>query len=330
MSQLKEKAAGAGDCFVGIQVSATRIRAGVFNAAMQCQGKAKTSVKINRGAQEILERTARCAQDAVDEADLDWTTVKAVGLGATAVQDCETGLARLETCEVRFKPDLEKLLRRPVYVEKDGNLASLASLITELDPKPANLLGVFIGGNISAGYIVDGKISDQYASLTDGLEHLSVQAEGAVCSCGKKGCLYSLASRPAIIRQIQAASEQGKPTVLAEFADGNWNELRSNVLRKAMKRDDALVAATVAQAARHIGIAVAHLTLIIKPQTIVLGGRIPDLFTQKVKESVRQIVHERMTAATAVPCTLVFSQLENDAVTTGGALWAKQQSVTQL
>lgn len=57
-------------CCLGIEWVGEQLRAGVFDAQWRLQGKASRSAKTQRGLDEVVKRIARCALDAVDEADL--------------------------------------------------------------------------------------------------------------------------------------------------------------------------------------------------------------------------------------------------------------------
>jgi glucokinase len=67
---------------IGVDVGGTKILAGVFTPQMKCLGRAKISTKPQRGSEEVIERLARCVQDAVDECDLNIKQIKGIGVGA--------------------------------------------------------------------------------------------------------------------------------------------------------------------------------------------------------------------------------------------------------
>lgn len=54
---------------LGVEWAGDQIRAGVFDGRWRLQGRASRSAKTQRGLGEVLKRIARCALDAVDEAD---------------------------------------------------------------------------------------------------------------------------------------------------------------------------------------------------------------------------------------------------------------------
>src|SRR5688572_33317031 len=76
---------------VGVDLGGTKILAGVFTTSMKCLGKVKTSTKPLRGPEAVIERVARCVQDAVDECDLKLEQVRGIGLGAPGAVDSENG-----------------------------------------------------------------------------------------------------------------------------------------------------------------------------------------------------------------------------------------------
>ena len=67
---------------VGVDLGGTKILAGVFRPSLECAGVAKVSTKAQRGADAVIERIARCVEDAVDEADLDTKQIRGIGIGA--------------------------------------------------------------------------------------------------------------------------------------------------------------------------------------------------------------------------------------------------------
>src|SRR5262245_36515299 len=110
------------DHVVGLDLGGTKILAGVFNRGLECIGTAKLSTKSQRGMAKVIERIARCIQDAIDEADLTIKQVAGVGIGAPGAVDYDSGTVifapNLEGWkDVPLKKELEKQLGVPVFVE---------------------------------------------------------------------------------------------------------------------------------------------------------------------------------------------------------------------
>src|SRR5262249_46664144 len=126
---------------IGVDLGGTKILAGVFDPSFECIGTAKVSTKAQRGTDVVIERIARCVSEAVDEADLSLKQIGGIGIGAPGPVDRETGDVITAPNlpgwkEVPLKKELEKQLGVPVFVENDGNVATLGVYVAELKSKP--------------------------------------------------------------------------------------------------------------------------------------------------------------------------------------------------
>ena len=150
------------DFLVGVDLGGTKILAGVFDDKLNCLGRSKMSTKSQRGPEAVIDRVARCVQDAIDECDLLPKQVRGVGIGAPGASDPETGRVifapNLVWEDVPLKKDLEKLIQIPVFVENDCNVQTLGVYERELKGKPRHMVGIFLGTGIGAGLIFDGEL----------------------------------------------------------------------------------------------------------------------------------------------------------------------------
>ena len=265
---------------VGVDLGGTKILAGVFDAGLKCVGRTKISTKADRGTDEVIERIARVVRDAIDECDLDFKQLRAVGIGAPGAIDTEAGRVifapNLHWEDVPLRKSLEKQLGVPVCLENDANIATLGVYEVELGAKPRNMIGIFLGTGIGGGLIIDGKLYSGFNGTAGEIGHMVIDVGGPKCGCGNQGCFEALASRTAIFHRISEAVAAGKKTILTESLGEDLKDLRSGDLRKAIRKGDKLVENIVEEAAEYTGIAVANLINILNPQVIVLGGGVID------------------------------------------------------
>jgi len=188
--------------FMGVDLGGTKILAGVFDADLKCIGRAKVRTKAERGPAEVIERVARCVREAVEECHLQASQIKGVGIGAPGAVDPESGKVifapNLQWKGVPLRKDLEKLISLPVFVENDCNICTLGVYETELDCKPKNMIGIFLGTGIGGGLILDGKLYSGFNRTAGEIGHMVIEVGGPKCGCGNRGCFEALASRTAI------------------------------------------------------------------------------------------------------------------------------------
>lgn len=316
---------------VGVDLGGTKILAGVFNHTLEHVGASKLSTKSQRGVDKVIERIARCVQDAVDEADLTMKQVAGLGIGAPGAVDFGAGTVifapNMEGWkDVALKKELEKQLGLPVFVENDCNIAALGVYEAELKSKPKSMVGIFVGTGIGGGIIVNGELYSGANHTAGEVGHMVLEVGGPKCGCGNKGCFEALASRTAIFQQIKAGIKSGEKTILTEMLGNSLEDLRSGDLRKAIRRGDKFVDGIIEGAAEYIGIATANLINILNPEVVVLGGGVIEALADEMMSVIVETATDYAMPGAMKGVEIVASKLGDNAGITGAAVLAKRQT----
>jgi glucokinase len=302
----------------------------VFTNALKFVGRSKLSTKPERGPDAVIERIARCVQDAVDECDLSLKQVKGVGIGSPGSIDTENGrvmfAGNLGWKDVPLKRELEKRLGVPVFLHNDCNVCTLGVYEVELESRPKHMVGVFLGTGIGGGLVLEGKVFTGFNRTAGEVGHMVLEVNGAKCSCGNRGCWEALASRSALFRQVQEAVKDGQKTVLTDMLGDDLKDMRSGDLRKAIKQGDKLVEHIVEEAAQYSGIAVANLINLFSPEVVILGGGLVDALENEMVPIIVETARKNAFPGTDKGVKIVASKLGDDAGITGGAVLAKRET----
>ena len=316
---------------VGVDLGGTKILSGVFDHSLECIGTSKLSTKSQRGVDQVVERIARCAQDAVDEADLTFKQVAGVGIGAPGAVDFGSGTVifapNLEGWkEIPLKKELEKVLGVPVFVENDCNISALGVYAVELKSKPRSMVGIFVGTGIGGGLIIDGEPYSGAGHTAGEIGHMVLEVNGPKCGCGNKGCFEALASRTAIFQQIKAGIKDGQKTLLTEMLGDDLTDLRSGDLRKAIRRGDKFVDRIIESASEYIGIATANLVNILNPEVVVLGGGVIEALADEMMSVIIETTKDYAMPGTLKGVEIIPSKLGDNAGITGAAVLARKET----
>jgi glucokinase len=315
---------------VGVDLGGTKILSGVFTSSLKCIGRSKMSTKAERGPEAVIERIAHCVQDAVDECDLDLKQVRGVGIGAPGSVDPDSGkvmfAGNLGWKDVSLKKDLEKQLDVPVFLGNDCNICALGVHEEELEGKPRNMIGIFLGTGIGGGLIIEGKMYHGFNRTAGEVGHMVLEVNGPKCTCGNKGCWEALASRSALFRQVQQAVKDGQKTILTEMLGNDLKDLRSGDLRKAIKQGDKFVEHIVEEAAKYSGIAVANLMNVVNPEVVVLGGGLMDALENEMMPVIIESAREHAFPGSDKGVKILPSKLGDNAGITGGAVLARRET----
>jgi glucokinase len=314
---------------IGVDLGGTKIFAGVFNPALECLATTKVSTKAQRGPDAVIERIARSVQDVVDEADLNLKQIGAVGIGAPGAVDGESGSVIFAPNltgwkDVPLKKELEKHLGVPVVVENDANISVVGVHEAELKGKPRSVVGIFVGTGIGGGLILNGELYSGFNHTAGEIGHMVIDVNGPKCGCGNKGCFEAVASRTAIFQRIKAGIKDGEKTLLTEMLGDDLEDLRSNDLRKAIRRGDKFVEKVIEQAAEYIGLGVANLVNVLGPEVVVLGGGVMEALADEMMNVIIKTAKEHAMPGTLKGVEIIASKLGDNAGITGAAVLARR------
>ena len=199
---------------------------------------------------------------------LDGTTAPllGIGIGTPGLVDSRTGtIRRAVNLDWRDLPLGEIVAERytvPVNVANDSQAAALAEYTYAGGDRVPNLIAIRVGRGVGAGLILRGALFQGDGSGAGEIGHVVVDDDGALCRCGRTGCLETVAGMRAI--EARAASVTGRPTDLA-------------AVRTALDAGEAWATAIADDAGGALGRAIAGLIGALDVRRIVLLGPVTDL-----------------------------------------------------
>ena len=128
--------------------------------------------------------------------------VAAVGVGVPGIVDVARGVgvfsANLGWRDAPVAAHLGAALGRPVAVSHDVAAAGLAELRRGAGRGATDALFVVIGTGIAGAVLAGGSLITGGAGQAGEIGHIRIRPAGAVCGCGGRGCLETVASARAI------------------------------------------------------------------------------------------------------------------------------------
>jgi predicted NBD/HSP70 family sugar kinase len=179
---------------------------------------------------------------------------------------------------------------------------------------------VAVGAGIGAGFLSGGALLCGPSGAAGEIGHTTVDPTGPRCSCGNYGCLETVASGPAIVRNTLKLIKQGHPSLLTDMV-ADLDSLDARDVSAAAARGDAVSIRVLEDAGRYLGLSVANLCNTLDMRHILIGGgvsRSGPAFMQTLEATVQARV---LDMGTTSPVILTL-QLGDDASPLGGATLA--------
>jgi predicted NBD/HSP70 family sugar kinase len=153
---------------------------------------------------------------------------------------------------------LSKQLSTPVLLENDVNTLAITESLYGRGRDASNFLTLTVGRGIGLGIVINGEL---YAGSQGAGEigHVTSAKNGFMCECGKRGCLETIASDPAILKM---AIDQGL-----------LNKKQSiNDLWDLARKDTKVAHKFFKPAAEALGLALSNVVNIFGPELILVSG----------------------------------------------------------
>lgn len=319
------------DLWIGFDLGGTKMLAMVFDDSFKCLGKSKKKTRGNRGQDDGLDRMIEVIEEAIEDADVDSSLLKGIGVGCPGPIDPAEGsiveAPNLGWVNVPVETVLTRKFGCPTVICNDVDAGVFAEYQFGAGRGSNSVVGIFPGTGIGAGAVLGGKLLQGTHLSCMELGHIPLYPE----TSGNGEATTSLeleCSRLKIAADAALAAYRGQAPHLLEMCGTDVSNITSGKLAKAIELGDGAIEAIVKRAAILLGNGVATVVHILAPDTIVLGGGLVEAMPELYLENVRKSARERVLGPFKDKIHIVTAELEDDAGVKGSAAWARQKIET--
>ena len=247
---------------IGIDLGGTKIEV----AALDDAGAIRYRRRVATPAGDYAG-TIHAVRELVEDLERELGQSGTVGIGLPGAISPATGLVKNanSTCLIGhpFDRDLAAALGRPVRLANDADCFALSEAIDGVAAGAPTVFGVILGTGVGGGVVVRGRLLQGPNAIAGEWGHSPLpwprndERPGALCYCGKRGCVETFVSGPSLSRDHAAAT--GEPLSALEIA-GHADA------------GDPRAEATLRRYEDRLARALATVINLLDPHVIVLGG----------------------------------------------------------
>ncbi|WP_137934998.1 ROK family protein [Mesorhizobium comanense] len=233
---------------IGIDIGGTNLRAARISASGEILKR--LSEKSAPDPELVLGRIA----DMVGL--LDTPEVAAIGVGIPGRVDARRGAVLsggyVDLASVAIAQRLEEMAGKPVVIDNDCNMALIAEMALGAGQGHDNIAMFTIGTGIGGAVAQDRRILRGRATAGQ-LGHITVDINGDVCACGRRGCVETTSSGTALGRHIARAGLGADVSVDQLFARDSAGDTKARGILEAWAKPlRAAIDTTVAMFDPHL------------------------------------------------------------------------------
>lgn len=316
----KQKLSPDGWPALALDIGGTWCRAAAVGEDGTLLARAKSRTVPERSGAEIVEDCRSLIVKVAAEAGIGIT---GVGVSVTGPVNPQSGViysppnAQGGLAGLPLRTELSRQLDGArVFVAKDTNAAALAEQWFGAARGVRDFVYLTVSTGIGGAAVIDDRLILGADGCAGEIGHVSVDPNGPVCGCGRRGCLESIASGPALARRYSAARAGGTADEASSSASDN---LEGVDVSRAASEGDAVAVEILDSARAAIASAAVDIANLYNPTLIVIGGsvaRANPAWLTSASDAVRSLALSPSRETTQV----VASGLEDDAGLLGAAL----------
>lgn len=309
---------------IGIDLGGTSVKLAILTTEGEIQEK--WSIKTN-----ILDEGSRIVPDIIDSIKHRFETYGltkedflGIGMGSPGVVDSEAGTVigaynlNWKTLQL-VKDQFESALGLPFFIDNDANVAALGEQWVGAGNNNPNVVFMTLGTGVGGGVIAAGNLIRGVKGAGGELGHITVDFDAPfACTCGKKGCLETVASATGIVNLTRRyAEEYAGDAKLKQLID-DGEELTAKDVFDLAKEGDDLALIVYRHFSNYLGIACANIAAVLNPAYIVLGGGV-SAAGEFLLDGVRNVFADNSFPQIKESTQIVLATRGNDAGVLGAA-----------
>ncbi len=297
---------------IGVDIGGTKVAAGVVDAHGRILSHTRSKMNCHGTAEEGLTSVVDAIESALSQLEEDRSRIRKIGICSPGPLDPRTGVVINPPnvpCwrDFPLAEEIGKKYSAAVKVDNDANAAGLAEYLWGAGRGYPNVFYATLGTGIGTGIVFDGKIfHGRTGSAAEG-GHVSIDLNGPVCNCGKKGCIEIFASGTAIGRRAREAVTQSpqRGAQLLALAGGNVAKIRSEMVGKAAEAGDPLAKEILEQTMEYLAVWLGNTVDLLEPEVMILGGGASEMlrphFAEIQKRMKKWCINSRYMEIPLVP-----------------------------
>jgi len=283
---------------IGVDIGGTKIAAGVVDSIGKISYQHHAAMPANETAEDALQAVLDVIERIRSAAKNTSSDIANIGICAPGPLDPNRGIIMNPPNLLCWRdyPLLERIYQKtqlPVKLENDANAAALAEAYWGAGKGYQNIFYATFGTGIGTGYILNGRIFNGSTGLSPEGGHMTIDRNGPLCGCGKRGCIEAIASGSALARHARVTAVSHEKVIAAkvlEMADGDAQKITAETIITAAGMNDPFAKQLLEDAVTSVSIWLGNIYDLLEPQAIIFGGGMGMIYFQhanRIRESLR-------------------------------------------
>ena len=256
---------------VGVKLSAFQVSFAVTNMQADVLSSLIVPVRIGKKSVEfVADLIEEGIRHCVSEALINMSKISGIGIGIPGLVNSEKGITYWSALYKKGNTTLRNLIQNRLniktYIENDANTVTLAQQWFGEGKGVDNFLVVTVEHGVGMGIVVNGQIYRGVKGIGAEFGHMVIKPGGALCRCGKRGCIESYVADYSVLEAAIDARKAGK------WQFSNISSLTIEEVTAIAKKGEPALQKIFKRSGEILGLGISGLVQIFNPEKIIIAG----------------------------------------------------------
>ncbi|MDT6980831.1 ROK family glucokinase [Levilactobacillus zymae] len=308
---------------IGIDLGGTTTKMAFITVDGEILTKWSIPTETHDDGSHIIPNIIKSINEHITSSEFTTADFLGIGMGVPGPVDIENGTVLFAVnlnwkTRQRVRDQIQEGLGLQFILDNDANVASLGEYWKGAGEKDEDVVFVTLGTGVGGGVIAGGRLLHGVNGGAGELGHVTVQPNGYLCNCGKRGCLEQYASATGIVHVAADMAKDFLGTSRLKEMEDNQESITSKMIFYLADNGDILANQVVDRVTYYLGLALANVANILNPANIIIGGGVSNAGNTLLQPTTRYFQENAFPAARDTT-KLRLAQLGNDAGVIGAA-----------
>lgn len=221
------------------------------------------------GTDALIDRIGGLVDGLLAETGLERRDIAAIGIGMPGLIDHDNGMVvwspLLDSRQVPLAALIKSRLSFHTLIENDTNVLALAELWFGKGRAMQSFALVTIENGIGMAFVLNNRLFRGVRGLGMELGHTKVHLDGALCRCGKRGCLEAYLADYALVREAATALH-------VQAVDLKNPEATMQILLDEARAGNEAAHSIFLRAGRYLALGLSNIMQVFDPERIIISG----------------------------------------------------------
>ncbi len=247
----------------------------IFDLHNQLVVKRKINIRLDDSS-SFLNELFTATSEFLESGNIDYSSLWGIGVTMPGLINSSQGTnltyLNLTTDGMPLVAHLRKHFKLPVYLFNDTKATTIGEHRFGYAKEKSHVLTINIDWGVGLGIIINGELFNGASGFAGELGHIQVKPDGILCHCGKIGCLDTITSAMALIRQAKDEILSGRATILSQIVNNDLDLLDTSHIIEAVHAGDEFSIDLLSNVGIELGKGLATAVHLFNPEVIIVGG----------------------------------------------------------